>query len=75
MFQTALEFIIQHQVVAGAVGALVVSAAVRALPDPAPNGNLFYLWLYRFSHAILANWDKVGNGSSKDQGSVVTPKP
>jgi len=43
---------------AGATGALIVSAAARALPDPEPMGSKLYLWLYRFAHFILANFDK-----------------
>ena len=43
---------------------LVLSAAVRALPEPdvfpMTRGKMFYLWLYNFTHAILANWDKIG---------------
>jgi hypothetical protein len=44
----------------GSVGALVVSAAARALPDPAPGGSRVYLRLYRFAHYVLANFDKAG---------------
>ena len=43
----------------GSVCALVVSAAVRALPEPAPGGGAFYLWFFRFTHLLLANWDKL----------------
>jgi hypothetical protein len=42
----------------GSAGALVVSAAARALPDPAPGGSRVYLWLFRFAHYVLANFDK-----------------
>jgi hypothetical protein len=42
----------------GGGGALVISAAARALPEPQKNGNLLYLWFYRFCHALLANFDK-----------------
>jgi hypothetical protein len=44
----------------GAVMALIASAAIRALPEPAQGGNLFYLWLYNFGHTLLANFDKLG---------------
>jgi hypothetical protein len=53
----------------GAIVALVVSAAVRALPDPAMPAVGFwqksYLWFYNFTHSILANFDKIktGNGT------------
>ncbi|MCK9570736.1 hypothetical protein M0R72_17435 [Candidatus Pacearchaeota archaeon] len=43
---------------------LVLSAAVRALPEPQmfpiAKRSMFYLWLYNFTHAVLANWDKLG---------------
>ena len=41
-----------------AVAAIVLSAAARALPDPAPLGSRWYLWLYRFTQNLLANFDK-----------------
>lgn len=47
----------------GAAGALIISAAVRALPAPSETpagfGQNFYAWFYRFTHGILANWDKL----------------
>ena len=43
-------------------GALVLSAAARALPEPVPMGSQWYLWFYSFAHALLANWDKVEKG-------------
>jgi len=42
----------------GAAAALVLSAAARALPDPAPSGSLLYQWFYRFAQNLLANFDK-----------------
>jgi hypothetical protein len=49
----------------GSAGALVASAAARALPQPEANGSRFYAWFYQFAHFILANFDKaqVGNDS------------
>jgi hypothetical protein len=44
----------------GSAGALIVSAAARALPDPAEGGSHLYLWLFRFAHLVLANFDKAG---------------
>lgn len=44
----------------GSTGALVISAAARALPDPVPGGSQVYLWLFRFAHYVLANFDKAG---------------
>lgn len=50
-----------HSPLGGAVIAVVLSAAARALPEPpAEHGSLFYRWLYNFSHGLLANFDKVG---------------
>jgi hypothetical protein len=42
----------------GAVVAIVLSAAARALPDPVPSGSRLYLWFYRFTQNLLANFDK-----------------
>ena len=35
----------------------VVSAAVRALPEPTTGSRLFYRWFYGFAHALPVNWD------------------
>jgi len=42
----------------GAVVAIVLSAAARALPDPVPSGSRLYLWFFRFTQNLLANFDK-----------------
>lgn len=42
----------------GAVAAIILSAAARALPVPAPSGSQFYRWFYRFTQNLLANFDK-----------------
>jgi len=42
----------------GAVVAIVLSAAARALPEPAVTGSRLYLWFYRFAQNLLANFDK-----------------
>ena len=42
----------------GGMGALLLSAAARALPEPVAGGNQFYAWAYRFAHFLLANFDK-----------------
>jgi hypothetical protein len=47
----------------GSAGALVLSAAARALPEPAAPGSRFYVWFYQFAHLILANFDKVEIGN------------
>ncbi len=54
--------------VTGSAGALVVSAAARALPEPAPGGSRPYLWLFRFAHLVLANFDKVGSVDESKSG-------
>ena len=46
----------------GSTGALVISAAARALPVPVPMGNKAYAWFYRFAHILLANFDKANPG-------------
>ena len=43
----------------GSAGALVLSAAARALPVPTAMGSRFYAWFYQFAHLLLANFDKV----------------
>jgi hypothetical protein len=54
----------------GSAGALILSAAARALPDPALGGSRMYLWLFRFAHYVLANFDKTGIGDeSKSSGN------
>ena len=45
----------------GSAGALVLSAAARALPEPAPLGSRLYAWFYQLAHLLLANFDKVQN--------------
>jgi len=51
----------------GAVAAIVLSAAARALPEPVPMGSRLYLWLYRFVQNLLANFDKTaGAGAARD---------
>lgn len=47
-----------HVLASGGVVALVISAAIRALPEPVPMGNRFYAWFYKFSNFLLANFDK-----------------
>jgi len=44
----------------GGLGAILLSAAARALPEPAAAGSSIYLWVYRFAHLLLANFDKAG---------------
>jgi hypothetical protein len=34
---------------------LIVSSAVQSLPEPS-GSTKWYVWLYRFAHAIVANW-------------------
>jgi len=51
----------------GSAAALVLSAAVRALPDPEPKGNRFYLWLFRFTHFVLSNYDKLTESKGGSQ--------
>jgi hypothetical protein len=53
----------------GSAGALVLSAAARALPDPAPLGSRFYSWFFQFAHLLLANFDKVQIGNDIQSSS------
>jgi len=53
----------------GSAGALVLSAAARALPAPAPLGSRFYQWFYQFAHLLLANFDKVQISHDVQSGS------
>ena len=53
----------------GSAGALVASAAARALPEPAVNGSRFYVWFYQFAHFILANFDKTQIGNDIQSSS------
>lgn len=49
------EFITQHQFWIAVVIYWIFSAAVSSMPEPAPNSNPIYLWLYRFLHSIAGN--------------------
>lgn len=49
--------IIEH-LASGGAGAIVLSAAARALPAPLPGGNRFYEWFHQFVQLLLANFDK-----------------
>ena len=53
----------------GSAGALILSAAARALPTPNPLGSRFYLWFYQFAHILLANFDKVQIANDVQPGS------
>jgi len=53
----------------GSAGALVLSAAARALPAPAAMGSRFYAWFYQFAHLLLANFDKVQIANDMQSGS------
>jgi hypothetical protein len=48
----------------GAVAAVVVSAAVRALPEPGSKhlGSALYSWFYRFSNGLMMNLDLAIHG-------------
>ena len=53
----------------GSAGALVASAAARALPEPAPNSSRVYAWFHQFVHLIMANFDKVQVGNDSQSVS------
>jgi hypothetical protein len=54
-----IDLINAHPTAVGVVGTIVLSAAVRAMPEPQSNGGMFYRWLYTFSHLVLSNYDKI----------------
>ncbi|HXI90476.1 MAG TPA: hypothetical protein VNH18_29530 [Bryobacteraceae bacterium] len=65
----------------GAVGAIVLSAAVRALPEPGTTGpgafsffGACYAWLFRFANGVLANFDLAGSGFNRRDSSY-SPAP
>ena len=49
------EFISQHQFWTAVVMYWIFSAGVSSMPDPAPNSNPGYLWLFRFLHSVAGN--------------------
>jgi hypothetical protein len=49
---------IPEWITSGAVTAIVLSAAARALPEPLPAGSRLYLFGYRLAQNLLANYDK-----------------
>lgn len=54
----------------GGVGAIVFSAAARALPTPEPGNDKKYRWFYAFMQNLLANFDKAkehGPGALKEK--------
>jgi hypothetical protein len=46
----------------GSAGVLALSAAARALPEPANLGSRFYACFYQLTQFLLANFDKVPIG-------------
>lgn len=54
-----------HNPLAVYIFVLVVSSAIRALPEPKTTSSAFYLWFYAFTHALGANWDKVQAASDE----------
>ena len=55
MFETVVNYLV------GGAGALIISAAVRTMPEPEVLGrNIWYTWLYDFVQIVLANPDKSG---------------
>jgi len=43
---------------AGAVAAIVASAAIRALPAPRTGGSSIYLWFFNFTQILFINNDR-----------------
>lgn len=40
-------------------GAMILSTAVRTMPEPQAMSSVAYRWAYNFVHALLGNFDKV----------------
>jgi len=61
----------------GAVGAIILSAAVRALPEPGTSGanpfSALYGWFFRFMNGILANFDR-SNPASFPPAALLLPR-
>src|SRR5689334_15954930 len=50
-----IDFLLQHQFWVAVGIYWIFSAAVSAMPEPAPAGSPKYLWLYRFLHTTAGN--------------------
>jgi hypothetical protein len=50
-----MECLLQHRFTVAVALYWVFSAAVSSLPEPGPNGNATYVWLYRFCHTMAGN--------------------
>jgi hypothetical protein len=50
-----IDFLLQHQFWVAVGIYWIFSAAVSAMPEPAPAGTSGYLWLYRFLHTTAGN--------------------
>ena len=50
-----IPFLIEHQFWAAVAIYWIFSAAVSSLPEPGPNSNPGYLWLFRFAHTVAGN--------------------
>jgi hypothetical protein len=48
-------------ILTGSVGAIVLSALIRTMPEPEHfANNVWYTWFYDFAQLVLANTDKSG---------------
>jgi hypothetical protein len=68
MIHSLIQFITQHQFMAGLVSMAVVNCAVTTMPSPKPDSSEFYVWLFNFSHAVVLSLSRIfaqyknGNG-------------
>jgi len=53
----------------------IFNAVVSGMPEPMPNGNAFYLWLYRSSHTLSGNIDRVMQTTGKVPKPGAPPNP
>jgi hypothetical protein len=54
------KFIVAHSTVIGMASLWTVGAAVSSLPAPNTASGTFYVWFYKFSNLLVANFDKLG---------------
>lgn len=50
-----MNFLLQHQFWVAVGLYWIFSAAISAMPEPAPNGSVGYAWLYKFLHTTAGN--------------------
>jgi hypothetical protein len=54
-----ITWVVGHQVLATLIVCAIFSAAVDALPTPAPDSTKFYGWFYKFINGVAINFSKL----------------